>query len=257
MDFISVLRVTATKVPQFLESHESNVDYVEFILRIIWNSRCTYVDSIKSAKWSVVHIDSMWSPCGVHVEFMWSPPEISGVHLESIWSASGVHQESPESRSWPSIRRKNCIEWDLNSEPVGFPTATITVEPSDHIYTSKSELQVGLGTGTKKPTIIKSRLSWVRVQCWILAHHDILRTCTTVLQVFHGYYNMVSIIFYCFGHCFFSSFIIVFAVSSLCHGVTQLNMAVPAARTSLVLTFIIPHPCTVSNIYKTNNSIVF
>jgi hypothetical protein len=66
----------------------------------IWNSRCIYLDS-------VVHVDFMWSPCGVHqkyqnhLESMWSSPEI---HLESMWSppeiwiwsspeSSGVHLE--------------------------------------------------------------------------------------------------------------------------------------------------------------------
>jgi hypothetical protein len=43
--------------------------------------------------------------------------------------------------------------------------------------------------------------------------------------------------------------------SILCHTVTQANMAVPAARTSLFLTFIITYPCTVS--YNNELTILF
>jgi len=64
------------------------------------------------------------------------------------------------------------------------------------------------------------------------------------------YYSRVSLIFTVLKLVFF----IVFSSNSLCHTVTQLNMAVPAACT-LLLTFIIVHPCKVS--YKTNSSFVF
>ena len=52
----------------------------------IWNSRCIYLDS-------VVHVDFMWSPCGVHqnhLESMWSSPKSSGVHLEPSGISGGV-----------------------------------------------------------------------------------------------------------------------------------------------------------------------
>ena len=47
MDFIwTPSGVTAMESHNSWSPHGVNVEYVESILRVIWNSRCTYVDSI-------------------------------------------------------------------------------------------------------------------------------------------------------------------------------------------------------------------
>jgi hypothetical protein len=90
---------------------------------------------------------------------------------------------------------------------------------------------LGLATGTGKPAVIGSRVSWVWVWCWVLAHRNIPCTCTPVSWVFHGYITTRWPSFLLF---FFSSFLAFFfflSVTSICHTVIQPNMAMPAACT--------------------------
>jgi len=108
---------------------------------------------------------------------------------------------------------------------------------------------VGFVTGTGIPTVIGSRVPRVRVWFWYLAHRDIPCTRTTVSWVSTGILKQSEHNFYCFETCFFSYLIKFF---SFCHTVTQPNMALPAARTSLPLTIklspLTPTPILLQNV---------
>lgn len=63
--------------------------------------------------------------------------------------------------------------------------------------------------------------------------------------------------FVCFKLCFFPSFIITFSPSSVCHSVTQQNMAVQATHTSFTSSLSPPPgPSRVTYSYSTNHSFV-
>src|SRR6267378_1457317 len=109
--------------------------------------------------------------------------------------------------------------------------------------------RVGFVTGTGIPVVIGSRVPQVQVQFWYLAHRDIPCTRTMVSRVCTGILKQSEHNFYCFETCFFSYLIKFF---SFCHTVTQPNMALPAARTSLPLTIklspLTPTPILLQNV---------
>ena len=109
--------------------------------------------------------------------------------------------------------------------------------------------RLGFVTGTGIPAVIGSRVPRVRVWFWYLAHRDIPCTRTTVSWVSTGILKQSEHNFYCFETCFFSYLIKFF---SFCHTVTQPNMALPAARTSLPLTIklspLTPTPILLQNV---------
>ena len=123
-------------------------------------------------------------------------------------------------------------------------TISISMPPSSTPVTS-----IGFVTGTGIPVVIGSQVPRVRVRFWYLAHRDIPCTRITVSRVSTGILKQSEHNFYCFETCFFSYLIKFF---SFCHTMTQPNMALPAARTSLPLTIklspLTPTPILLQNV---------
>src|SRR5882762_6019844 len=74
--------------------------------------------------------------------------------------------------------------------------------------------RLGFVTGTGIPAVIGSRVPWVRVRFWYLAHRDIPCTRTTVSRVCTGILKQSEHNFYCFETCFFSYLIKFFFILS-------------------------------------------
>ena len=113
-------------------------------------------------------------------------------------------------------------------------------------------LSLGFNTGTGKPVVFPKQVQQVQVRFWFLAHCDTLCTHTAVSQIFTVYYNKVRLIF-CVLNLVFS----LFSPNSLCHTVTQSNMAVPAMHTSFTSSLSPPQVHPRSVIDTTLNILMF